>query len=97
MGIAGSLDILQSKMSEIMLALEFVRTYLDDLLVITRASLEDHLEKLRTVFLKLREAWLRINAKKCHFVLLQLNTWVVHLQEKVFIHRQIKYKKSSHY
>ena len=50
-----------------MSALEFVRTYLDDLLVITKASLEDHLEKLRIVFLKMREAWLRINADKLSF------------------------------
>ena len=32
-GIAGSPDIFQSKMSVLMLSLEFVRTYLDDLLV----------------------------------------------------------------
>ena len=67
MAIAGSPDIFQSKMSELMSALEFVRIYLDDLLVITRASLEDHLEKLRMVFLKLREAQLRINENKSTF------------------------------
>ena len=47
MGIAGSPDIFQAKMSELMAALEFVRAYLDDLLYITKASLEDHLGKLR--------------------------------------------------
>ncbi len=40
MGVAGSADIFQSKMSELMAALEFIRTYWDDLLCITRASLE---------------------------------------------------------
>jgi hypothetical protein len=30
MGIAGSPDIFQAKMSELVVALEFVRTYLDD-------------------------------------------------------------------
>ena len=50
-----------------MLALEFVRTYLDDLLVITKESLEDHLEKLRMVLIKLQEARLRINAYKSTF------------------------------
>jgi hypothetical protein len=40
MGIAGSPDIFQAKMSLLMVALEFVKTYLDDLLCITRASLE---------------------------------------------------------
>ena len=46
MGIAGSPDIFQEKMSDLMATLEFVRTYLDDLLIITKGSLEDHLEKL---------------------------------------------------
>jgi hypothetical protein len=64
MGIAGSPDIFQSKMSELMLALEFVRTYIDDLLAITKASLEDHLEKLRMVLTRLQEAGLRINTDK---------------------------------
>jgi hypothetical protein len=42
MGIAGSPDIFQSKMSELMEDLEYVRAYLDDLLCISRSSLEDH-------------------------------------------------------
>jgi hypothetical protein len=46
MGIAGSPDIFQGKMSELMESLEFVRAYLDDLLCISKLSLEDHLEKL---------------------------------------------------
>ena len=49
MGIAGSSDIFQSKMSELMATLDFVRTYLDDLLCITKGNLEDHLNKLREV------------------------------------------------
>ena len=40
MGIAGSPNIFQAKMSELMVALEYICTYLDDLLSITRASLE---------------------------------------------------------
>jgi hypothetical protein len=44
MGIAGSPDIFQSKMSELMESLEYVQAYLDDLLCISRSSLEDHLE-----------------------------------------------------
>ena len=67
MGVAGSPDIFQAKMSELMVALEFVRAYLDDLLVITRASLEDHLEKLRKVLTRLRDAGLKVNADKSKF------------------------------
>ena len=45
MGYAGSADIFQAEMMDLMEALEYVRAYIDDLLVITRGSLEDHLEK----------------------------------------------------
>ena len=44
MDIAGSPDIFQAKMTKLMVALEFVRTYLDDLLCITKASLDDHFD-----------------------------------------------------
>ena len=67
MGIAGSPDIFQAKMSELMIALEYVRTYLDDLLIITKASLSDHLDKLKKVLTRLREAGLKINADKSKF------------------------------
>jgi len=53
MGIAGSPDILQAKMSELMVALKFVKTYLEDLICITRASQEYHLKKLREVLTRL--------------------------------------------
>jgi hypothetical protein len=43
LGIAGSPDIFQGKMSEIMESLEYVSAYLDDLLCISKLSLEDHL------------------------------------------------------
>jgi hypothetical protein len=46
MDIAGSPDIFQGKMSELMETLEYVRAYLDDLLCISKLSPEDHLEKL---------------------------------------------------
>jgi hypothetical protein len=53
LGIAGSPDNFQAKMSKLMVALEFARTYLDDLLCITKASLDDHLDHLRLVFTRL--------------------------------------------
>jgi hypothetical protein len=59
MGIAGSPDIFQEKMSDLMAALEFIRKYLDDLLIITNGSLEDHLEKLSMVLVRLGRGWLK--------------------------------------
>jgi hypothetical protein len=49
MGIAGSPDIFQRTMSELMESLEYVRAYLDDLLCISKLSLEDNQEKLEEV------------------------------------------------
>jgi hypothetical protein len=63
MGIAGSPDIFQAKMSELMVALEFIRTYLDDFLCITKASLVGHLDNLRLVLTRSREAGLKVNAQ----------------------------------
>ncbi len=40
MGIAGSPDIFQAKMMELMESLEYVQAYIDDLLCISRGSLE---------------------------------------------------------
>ena len=47
--------------------LEFVRAYIDDLLCITKGSFEDHLEKLGMVLDRLRQAGLKVNAKKSFF------------------------------
>jgi hypothetical protein len=59
MGIAGSPDIFQSKMLELMETLEYVQAYLDDLLCISRSSLEDHLKKLEVVLRHLSDAGLK--------------------------------------
>ncbi len=64
MGYAGSADIFQAEMMDLMEALEYVGAYIDDLLVITRGTLEDHLEKLGEVLRRLREAGLKVNAAK---------------------------------
>ena len=55
MGIAGFPDIFLQKMSKLMVDLEFVRTYPDDLLWITKASLDDHLKHLWMVQTRLQE------------------------------------------
>jgi hypothetical protein len=72
MGIAGSPDIFQGKMLELMESLEFVRAYLADLLCISKLSLEDHLEKLEVVLGQLREAGFKVNAAKSTFCALEI-------------------------
>jgi hypothetical protein len=72
MGIAGSPDIFQCKMLELMEDLKYVRAYLDDLLCISRSSLEDHLNKLEEVLRLLRDAGLKVNADKSTFCALEI-------------------------
>jgi hypothetical protein len=66
MGIAGSPDIFQGKVSELMESLEYVQAYLDDLLCFFRSSFDDHLEKLEEVLRRLCNAGLKVNAENQH-------------------------------
>ncbi len=50
-----------------MATLEYIRAYIDDLLVITKGSHNDHLNKLKQVFIRLRNAGLKFNATKSVF------------------------------
>jgi hypothetical protein len=47
--------------------LDLVRTYLDDLLVISSGTLDDHLDKMEVVFKLLSDKGLRVNAEKSTF------------------------------
>jgi hypothetical protein len=67
MGFAGSADIFQGEMGNLMATLEYVRAYIDSLLVITKSSHDDHLDKLEQVFIGLRDAGLKVNAAKLVF------------------------------
>jgi hypothetical protein len=50
-----------------MCGLEFVRTYIDDLLLTTMSDWDDHLKCLEMVFQRLSDAGLKVNAKKSFF------------------------------
>ena len=60
MGIAGSPDIFQVEMLELMINLELVHNYLYDLLIITKLNLSDQLDKKNKVLTRLREAGLKL-------------------------------------
>jgi len=67
MGLCNSPDIFQEKMGELFADLEFARAYIDDLLVISSGTFEDHLDKLEQVLKRLQEAGLKVNASKSFF------------------------------
>ncbi len=45
MGIAGSPEIFEEKMAMLIVDLEYVRTYIDNILWISKSTFEDHVEK----------------------------------------------------
>jgi hypothetical protein len=67
MGLTGSGDIFQAEIMDLMETLEYVKAYIDNLLVITIGTLEDYLDKLREVLRRLRKAGLKVNAAKSFF------------------------------
>ena len=67
MGLGGSADIFQAQIMDLMASLKFVRAYMDDLLIIMRRTLDEHLQKMETVLTRLRDAGLKVNAAKSSF------------------------------
>ncbi len=49
MGFAGSADVFQAEIGNLMASLEYMRAYIDYLLIITRGSHDVHLDKLEQV------------------------------------------------
>ena len=84
MGISGSPDFFQEKMTSLMRSLEYVRTYIDDLLIISSGTFDDHLLKNEEVMSCLKIAGLRVNAPKSSFAhYTKLCTWDIYLHRKV--------------
>jgi hypothetical protein len=54
-------------MMGLMASLDYVQAYIDDLLIITRGHLEDHISKIETMLIRLRDAGLKVNAAKSFF------------------------------
>ena len=67
MGLCNSPDIFQEKVSELMSGLEFCRAYIDDLLVVSKGSFEQHMEHLEQALTRLSDAGLKVNATKSSF------------------------------
>ena len=54
-------------MNELFNGLDYVGTYIDDLLIISNKSLEDHMKKLDKVLSRLKSAGFKVYAKKSLF------------------------------
>jgi hypothetical protein len=67
MCFGGSANIFQAQMMDLMASLEFVQAYIDDLLIVTGGTLDNHLKKMETVLTRLRDAGLKVNVAKSLF------------------------------
>ena len=79
MGLCNSPDIFQEKMNNFFAGFDYVWEYIDDLLIITKGSFQEHLNHLDTVLEKLETAGLKINTTKLYFTaheLKYLGYWI---------------------
>ena len=64
MGINCAPDICQNKMNDLMSGIQYICTYLDDLLTLSNGDCSDHLKKIATVLNRLSGAGLEVHIKK---------------------------------
>jgi hypothetical protein len=67
MGIKNSPDIFQAIMSDLLGDLDFARAYIDDILIVSNGTFEDHMHKLKQVLQRLQNVGFRANVRKCFF------------------------------
>ena len=67
MGVLCCPDIFQSKINELLGDIEGICAYIDDLLLLSKGSWEDHLERLEEVFKRLHDKGLKVNPLKSFF------------------------------
>ena len=65
--LCNSPNIFQEKTNELFNGLDYVKTYIDDLLIISNKSSEDHIKKLGKIVSKLKSADFKVNADKSFF------------------------------
>ena len=67
-GVMPAVDCFQREMSHIFSDLDFVKVYLDDVLIHSNGDDSDHLDKLTIVLDRLRAYNLKVKVKKCKFL-----------------------------
>ena len=73
MGLCVSPDIFQEHMFKLFADLPWVKVYIDDVLVFSNGSYEDHLEKVRIVLERLRSKNLAVNIEKTYWAVKQVD------------------------
>ena len=68
MRLCDSPDIFQEKMNELFNGLEYVRAYIDDILIISNGNCEDRLNIVKIVLKKIKAASFKFNAEISLFI-----------------------------
>ena len=71
-GRCASGDIFQARVDELLGDIEGVKTYIDDTLVLSRDLFKNHIDQLKMIFDRLRDAGLKDNSPKCIFRLKEI-------------------------
>lgn len=83
-GLCNAPATFQRLMQSVLAGLDWCFVYLDDILIVS-STLEEHLERLRVVLTRLREAGLRLKPRKCHLLMLQV-FFLGHIISKEGVH-----------
>ena len=67
MGMCNSGDIFQSKVEDLLGDIEGIKTYIGDIIVLSKDIFENHIDQLRIILWRLRAASLKVNAHRCSF------------------------------
>ena len=73
MGLTDSPDIFQAIINDLMIDLQNVRAYLDDILVTTAGSFEDHLKHVELVLQRLNDVGFAVNLRKSKFAVTEID------------------------
>jgi hypothetical protein len=65
-------DVFQNIMSKLVQDMEYIKSYLDDLLILTISRFKDHILKLEMVLARLLTAGMRVNISKSKFFVEQI-------------------------
>ena len=72
MGVKCAPDIFQAVVTDLFHDLDYVRTHIDDILITSSESFEEHMQKLDLVLDRLEKAGFRANVRKCFFAQTEL-------------------------
>ena len=67
MRLFNSPDMFKGKMNEYFNDIQYIRAYIDDLLIVRNDNFEDHLDNVKIILKKVEGADFKINAEKLFF------------------------------